>query len=432
MMSSFCITSQLECYTELVTHLLGQRRNVALNLADLLKVKPQATIETSIGVLCLFSISVGGQSELLKSLGATIDESAPNEYLKKLIIYVCFPESELKEGEYKPDNPVLTPEEIDELSEQELEDIAKAYVSNNEYLFKKNEFCKKKDADGKEVHYSVYTNIEHPKQDGESYINYLHRLSCLEQDKQKERMESILGSMPKLDSFSKALSGGIAKNLMFGDSITNSIKSARAAQNFEFTPVRSPLESVDWAKIERNRERTRREPFDDLAQRLDELISSSIHASEFMVEANRIQTEIASEIKAGGDATDRHARNNINLSYIVILLTVSGLLISGWSTMSGLSFSEEQQSALDGYTSKFFESMALTKKAVEESGNESKIVQNEILSELKNLNGNLAVTQNSMSDIYREMEMLKTFNEKYRRKIEELNRQIEEIKSTNE
>jgi hypothetical protein len=405
---------------------------VALNFRDLLKVKYQATIDTSIGLLCLFPISAGGQSELLKSLDTTIVETDPKEYLKKLIIYVCFPKDQLKEGEYKPDVLILLPEEVNGLSEKELEDIAQAYVSNNEYLFKKNEFHKKKNADGKEVHHSVYTEIEHPQNDEENFIDYLHRLACIEQDKQRERMSSILSSMPKLDSFSKALSGDIAKNIMFGNSIADSFKSVRAAHNLEITPVRSPLESIDWAEIERNKERVRRQPFDELAQRLDKLINSSSQASEFMVEANRIQTEIATEIKAGGDITDRHARNNIKLSVLVIVLTVSGLVVSGWSTISGVSFSDQQQQALNSYASDLSESMDSNSKAVENSGNGSRVALKEILTALNKLNGNLVNNQESISYMDKEIESLRSSNEEYKIKIEELNSEINKIKGANE
>lgn len=408
-----------------------KERAIALDINDLLKVKPRATVDTSIGKLCIFSISVGGQRDLLKSLSASIKETDSLEYLKKLLTYVCYPLNDLKDGEYKPDNPVLTLEIIDELSGEELEDIAKEYVLNNEYLFKKHEFRKKKDADGKEVHYSVYTDIEYPRHDGESYIDYLHRLSCLEQDKQNKRMKSILDSLPNVGSFSKALSGGIAKNLMLGDSITNSIKLAKAAQNVEFTTRPSPLESIDWAEIERNKERVRREPFNDLAQRLDELIHSSNQASEFMVEANKIQTEIAAEIKAGGDTTDRHARNNIKLSVIVIILTVSGLVITGLSTISGVSFSKQQQQSLNSYASDLSKSMAANSKAVEKSGNESQVVLKEILSALNKLNGNLVNNKESISEMNKEIESLKNSNEQYKRKIKELNNEIKKIKGSN-
>ncbi|RLA42369.1 MAG: hypothetical protein DRR42_23530 [Gammaproteobacteria bacterium] len=402
---------------------------MALKLSDLLKGKPCATIETSIGMLCLFSISVGSQSKLLKSLSAPIEETDPREYLKKLLIYVCYPENDLKDGKYKPDNPILTLEGIDEFSDQELEALAKAYVSSNEYLFKKSELRKKKGTDGKPVHYSNFTETEHPRQDEENYIEYLHRLSCLEKDKQKESMERILGSMPKLDSFSKALSGGITKNLMLGESISNSIESSRVTPGFEFTPSR--LDSIDMGEMQRNIERVRKEPFDDLAQRLDKLINSSIQASEFMVEANRIQTEIATEIKAGGDTTDRHARNNIKLSWGVIILTISGLIMSGWTISSGVSFSEDQQRALENYTSNLSESIIFTTKAVEESGNESEIVLKEILSELSNLNENLVINRESLGNIYREIDSLKISNEEYKREVEELKGEIEELRGSN-
>lgn len=398
---------------------------MTLSLKDLLKIKPDITINTSIGNLCLFSISVKDQSELINNLNMDIKEVVPKEFLEKLIPFICFPEDQLKDGLYKPDKPVITPVIVDDLYDEDLENIAKNYVLNNEYLFKKSEIKIRKDADGKDVHYSVYTDIEHPQQTEESFICYLHRLSCLEHNKQKERMSSILGSMPRLDIFSKALSGGIVKNLMFGDSITKPINPAKTTQDFELAPIRSSFEPQDWAK---DIDSIRREPFDDLAQRLDVLISSSAKASEFMVDANRIQTEIAAEIKAGGDTTDQHAKKNIKLTYVVILLTICGLLVSGLSAYSGLSFSKATEDKIDSYADNLIGSIALSSKELIDNRIESKSIQSEVLSELKKINESIKSNQNIMNNIYREMEQLKSSNKEHENKIKELNNQLQAIK----
>lgn len=401
---------------------------MALNLSDFLKVESDSTINTSIGTLYLFSISVGNQSSLLESLGSSIDETDPHDYAKKLFVFVCYPEKSLKEGKYKPDVPVLTQEDIGRLSEKELEDIAQAYVLSNDYLFKKLEFKNKKNEKGEDVHYPEYNDIVHPKNEEEDYIHYLHRLACLEEESQRNTMKSIFDSMPKLDSFSKSLTGGIAKNLMLGDSLTKSFKAARSIPKIEVSPVAPQLETIDWAEIERTKEKVRRQPFDELAKRLDELINSSIKASEFMVEANKIQTEIATEIKSGGDVTDRHARKNIKLSIAVIILTTFGLVMTGWSSLSGVSFSEAQQNSLHSYSSKITQSLEESRKVTEESSNESKVVLTEILRALNTLNGNIVNSNGKLDDAVRQIDELKSSNEKYKAEIERLSIELKKLK----
>jgi hypothetical protein len=162
-----------------------------MNLDDLFKVTPQTTIETSIGLLSIFSIGVGRESKLLKSLVSSIKKTEPKEYIKKLIAYVCFPQVDLKDGKFKPDKPILSLIDIDRLSNQELEEIAKKYVLSNEYLYKDDEFRTEADINGQDLRCISYENIEYPKKDEESFIEYLHRLLCLEQDRQKERMSTI-------------------------------------------------------------------------------------------------------------------------------------------------------------------------------------------------------------------------------------------------
>ncbi|WP_404396219.1 hypothetical protein [Pseudoalteromonas phenolica] len=401
---------------------------MALDISELLKVKSDTNIDTSLGTLFLFSISVGNQSSLLKALSSSVAEAEPREYVKNLFKFVCYPENSLKEGIYKPDEPVLTREDIESLTEKELEDIAEAYIQDNEYLFKKREFKKKNNEKGEEVHYSEYSDILHPKNDDEDNIQYLHRLACLEQENQRERMKSIFDSMPKLGSFSKSLTGGIAKNLMLGESLAKSFEAARAIPKIELSPVTSQLKTIDWAAIERKKEKVRREPFEELAKRLDKLINSSSQASEFMVEANKIQTEIAAEIKSGGDVTDRHARKNVKLSIAVILLTISGLVLTGWSSISGVSFSENQQIALDSYSSKITESLEKSRQSVEESSNESKLVLTEILRSLNILNKNIVNSHEKLDDAVRQIDELKISNENYKREIEQLNIELIKLK----
>ena len=155
-----------------------------------------------------------------------------------------------------------------------------------------------------------------------------------------------------------------------------------------------------------------------------------VMGNRWRVEANKIQTEMVTELRSGGDTIDRHARSNIKLTYIVILLTVSGLIMSAWPIIFGVSFTQNQQRTLEGYTSDISESMILTTKAVAES--ESQVVLREILSELKNLNGNLAINQEALSAMSHEIASLKSSNEEHKIKIGELHSDIEEFKSSNE
>ncbi len=393
---------------------------MAFTLSKALEIKPLDNIDTSIGKLYLFTVSLTNQSSILKELNSPIEKANPHDYVKRLFVFACYPENSLKDEKYKPENPAFTLEDINNLPEIELEKIAQAYVINNEYLFKKPELEEKTNLDNKSNH-SESTDLIHPKEGDESYINYLHRLSYLEQKKRLDKIKSMLPPQPNLESFSKILSNGIANNLMLGDSLARSSEAIRSVQH-EHT-------SFDWAEHHRNIAREHREPFDALARRLDELINSSAQASEFMVQANKIQTEIAAEIKSGGDATDRHAKKNIGLTYLVIGLTILGLFLAGWSNISGVSFSDQQQKTLHNYTSEFSASLELSRKTAQENSNESKLILTEILSSLTKLNENLDNNQKKFDEVAGEIDLLKLSNKNYRSEIKRLHRDIEQLKS---
>ncbi len=59
-----------------------------------------------------------------------------------------------------------------------------------------------------------------------------------------------------------------------------------------------------------------------------------------MIEANKIQTTIASEIKSTGDTTTKYSEFNILLSVIVIVISVSSLALSAYAIISNNSREE--------------------------------------------------------------------------------------------
>lgn len=341
---------------------------MALDIGKLLKQEAYACIETSIGELCVFSINVKGQNELRKKLDTSPEDCDPTDFIRNLCVYICFPKDSLKEEKYKPDDPVLTDEDVSKLTEDDLEKIAGIYIENNEYLFKKLEFKKKKNEKGETVNYGEYNEIEHPRNKNETNISYLYRLSILEMQKHKKQMEDMFKSVSGLGNFSSKLTDSIKNTLTMGDSLRKALESIRPINMPELRPIeREPL-NIDFAKIERDKEERRLQPFNELSNRLDQLIESSVQASEFMIEANKIQTRIASEIKASGDLTDKHARKNIVLSSIVIALTAIGLSLTAYAFISGNRFNEYQQEYLENSANEIINSLSDIKESLADDG----------------------------------------------------------------
>lgn len=222
---------------------------MALDIGKLLKQEAYACIETSLGELCVFGISAKGQTELQKNLDSSLEDCLPADFIRNLCVYVCFPKDSLKEEKYKPDNPVLTIEDVKNLTEDELERIAGIYIDNSEYLFKKLEFKKKNDK-GEIVNYREYNEIEHPRNEEETNISYLYRLSVLEIEERKKQMEDLFKSVSGLGNFSSALTDSIKNTLTMGDSLSKAMESIRPIHIPELRPIEREPFHIDFAKIE--------------------------------------------------------------------------------------------------------------------------------------------------------------------------------------
>jgi len=156
--------------------------------ASMANFRPISTIKTSIGVLCLFPISAAHQSSLLKTFDLSINEIELH-YIKNLFVFVCYLENCLKEGKYKPDEPVLTLEDVNNLSEEDLEGIAKEYVS---------------------AFYSKDKTLP-PKKNDENYIYYLYRLSYNEQEEIKSFFNPLYALLKKQTEKFHSLFFGISE-----------------------------------------------------------------------------------------------------------------------------------------------------------------------------------------------------------------------------
>lgn len=408
---------------------------MALNIGQLLKREAFACIETNIGELCVFSINAKDQTKLHKNFDTSLVDCPPADFIRNLCVYICFPKYSLKDEKYKPDNPVLTNEDVNKLTEDELEKIAGIYIDNNEYLFKKLEFKKKKNDKGETVNYGEYNEIERPRIGGETNISYLYRLSVLEIEKQKKQMQDMFKSVSGLGSFSSSLTDSIKNTLTMGDSLSKAMESIRAITTPELRPIERDRFHTNFFKIDRDKEERRLQPFNELSNRLDQLIESSVQASEFMIEANKIQTRIASEIKASGDLTDKHSRKNILLSGIVIMLTVISLSLTAYAFISGNTFNEHQQKNLENSAKEIVNSLSDIKKNLANEGSKSQETLDLIARQLIQIDGQNTLYEQLLAQHKSLIQSLESANSEQKLQIvilEERIKALEKIRKTDE
>lgn len=300
---------------------------MAIDLANI-PYKPFGCINTTIGELCIFSISAGNEEELYQELYKPINECETTIFMRKFVSYICYPKDSLKEGQNKPNKPLLTDEDILSLTDDDLEAIAKLYIENNEYLFKKLAFKKDKNDQGLTVVSPEYSEVEYPKNENENYTQYLLRLNIEKKEKHKRQAEKMFSG---INSFSNALENSIKNTLSLGNSLKKTVESIRPVSMANIMPGPPSSKIADILNLERMKEEMRLRPFNDLAERLDQLINASAQAVEFMIEANQIQTRIAGEIKLSSDGTTKYSKRNILLTVVVILLTALGIIFSAYT-----------------------------------------------------------------------------------------------------
>ncbi|MCH9705606.1 MAG: hypothetical protein K0U15_05735 [Proteobacteria bacterium] len=420
-----------------------------------------AVVNTRIGTLYLFATRLKDHISLKNEIGASIKEITPQEYIKNLIVFVCYPESKLGKEKYRPESYILTTAEIDKLSDEELEYIAKVYLSNNTYLFKKHETNETLSEKEEEENPNIY-DVEHLKKNKESYIQYLHRLSCIAEDKDKKQMEKFSGfstglfrninknllsgkglieSMSKYNksgysqvladaagasslNHAKLLTPDYAKLLAdaaepsslnhaklsasdYAKSLSNAAASLSSSNTIQISPPSHHLEDtlkyirVESKKNEEILRKEHREPFDNLAQLLDKL-------TKFTVESNETQQEIAAEIKNSGDKTADLAKSSLRFTRIIIILTTFSLTFSTFSLVF---------TAFSLYQNTYPENFSNEKRP-------DIIILNKILTSINQSNKTL--TQNQQ-----EIDRLNSKNLKNEEQIEILNKEIEQPKNTN-
>ena len=326
---------------------------MALNIGKILsaKEKTYGCFDTDIGRLCLFCISSNNQSDLRKDIGGSIEKCDPEKYVRNFVVYTCFPEDQLKEDQYKPDEPILTIEDSNKLSIQDLEHIAKLYIEGTEYLYKKSEIIKDKKDNGENISRLAYTDIQHPKEDDETYIKYLHRLCILDRKRLKETMEKALRPIIDFEKiFSPTSFESIKNTFLMGDSLNRTIEALKPPQQYHETHYEERIPTTNYAENGRLSGENRLSPFREISDRLDELIDLSKRSTDYAIQSNETQIEIAGEIKSSGDAANKHSdenigltKKNISLTKFVIMVSVLGFFITGMSIYLSYLSSNKQE-----------------------------------------------------------------------------------------
>lgn len=306
-----------------------------MDLKDLGLSELDACIETSIGRICLFKYTLQSQRCVSKKLDASVQESDPKEFAKALIKVICFPEDSLEEGRFKPSQTVLSDSDIESLQGSDVEEIAKAIVEHNPSLYRKREFKHLEGEDGK-VRISVkFGEVDKQKEEGETFVEYLHRLSVIREEGEIRKAKSLFKQMKAAGGFSNEIGEQVRKMSLMAESLRDSsfgfgLNSMGAIPDIE-TGSHLTQPNLDLVSLP-DFHGEQMQAFAELKEQLDDLRMTSRKSAEFMGAANDLQTDIAVEIKKSSDANSGYSKWNLSGTIFVIVLTGMSIAATFYSS----------------------------------------------------------------------------------------------------
>ena len=95
---------------------------------------PIAFVETTIGRLAVFALSAGAACEMKAELQDQVlsERIAEIDFARVAARYICFPDTKLREGRFRPTEIVLSEKQCDHLSEVDLCSIAGVFMSSED------------------------------------------------------------------------------------------------------------------------------------------------------------------------------------------------------------------------------------------------------------------------------------------------------------
>jgi hypothetical protein len=270
-----------------------------------------------LGRLYIFTLVFDDMEGFYKE-AKSAEKVAPAQYVRLLVKYVCHPEGKLEEGKYRPKQPTLSDEDLNLISESEFEDFAEKYVTKKHFNRRWVSKPGKSEEDVNSVTVEL-GEVEHPRNEGEKWVDYLQRLAVIRGKELNEQFKKIIDQFAGIGSFSKKLQEQIKHTFSMGDSLKKTIESFNLSRDLIPKPHEPPFDLRIMRDIN---------PFGGLPEKIDKLIEILSRSANFLIQSNMTQTGIANELKSSGEKTVWYSKWNIATGII------SGIIIIGLTTLT--------------------------------------------------------------------------------------------------
>ncbi len=270
-----------------------------------------------LGRLYIFSLVLADFEKFYKEV-KSVATLTPAQYIRALVKQVCHQENKLIDRQYRPEQPTLNENDVNLISESEFEDFAEKYITqsdlNREWVSKAG-----KSEEGVNSVTLELGEIEYPRNEGEKWVDYLHRLAVIKEKKLSESFKKIARQFEGIEKFSKNLQEQMKNTFSLSDSLKKSIESFNISPDIISRTYKPPFDFREIPPIK---------PFAGLPEKMDNLIETSATSAALLTAMNTTQTGIAGELKSSGDKTARYSMTNLFFGGIIILLTIISLYLA--------------------------------------------------------------------------------------------------------
>lgn len=321
---------------------------MAININKLkASTKAFTNIQTSIGDLYLFEVRVKELVGIEKKLDSKLEELGSENFFRLYLPFFAYLKQDLLGEELtRPEEYTLKAEEVDMLSKNELEEIAKLFIEKHSFFYKDLKSSSSKNDEGEPViFFKEEVDESLLKHDNESYIEYIYRLVLERHKKDRERVKKMFSS------FSLGLSSDILKTIGMGESLKSSfdVNSLEKSISSNYGTWRKeeldrfPTFDYDIGQQIRDQEERRLAPFEDLSSKIDLMIEAEKQTVSFMSNVYKTQVKIANELKTSSDSANENSKLNIKLTKWVLWLTAFAVFISAASLIYTIWFDNSSQ-----------------------------------------------------------------------------------------
>lgn len=307
-------------------------------------------VDTSLGKILVFRKNVGNMSDTSKELDADIKDVSADEYLKVLIKYICCTESEFN-GE-RPTLPTSFQEQINLLTEEDLEKIAGAIVENSDHLTHETIDDSYVNDEGVTVVRHKTGEIKNPKLPDENNIDYLHRLEIKSHEELNERFKKMTSGFSSQINLN--LGKVFEKQQKLFDSIGKSSveKIGESLRNYNFAESVADCVAVTPEKYVRPEMFI--PPVNPLVEKINTMNENFAKVVDYNADMSNVQIEIAAELNGAVKSAKKSTRFNMLITALVLLITIASLIITAYGTLTpnkemakSVGLSEEMLSKFD-------------------------------------------------------------------------------------